>query len=400
MSRKPFPRTVGTRPFTVRITVSRGLVSCQWRGTMDPVTKKRKRPTKSWPDSPDNRKAAIAWATDYADERRKIAKAPAPPPPPPAPTLTLAALWEAYRAANAADWRPKTAAGYAAHAATACDIVGAAKVAADLTLLDLDAFKARQRARGIAHNQVRRQVGFLRQLVNWAEGRDLIARNRLRAYRYKVPLDERGEAPAEYDRGQLLKVAAELAKPQHWRARAAITLAGSLGARVNAILHLCWPDVDFRAGTVTWQPEWDKLGNRRVQPLTPRARAALEEALTHRHATEAWVFWAVRTRGRPYHYNSLHHHLTEAEDRAGVAHIPGRAFHGLRRMVVGDIGDLRHAGAWIGQASLKVTASYDRTRAADVEAGRAAIEGVERVPDVTANVISESATPTAETRKA
>jgi integrase len=287
MSRTALPVTVGDRPFTVRVTAARGLVSCQWRV-------KGKRCTKSWPDSPRRRAAALQWAKDYAAERRKIARTPVRIEAP----LTLAALWARYRAANAADWRPKTAKGYAAHAATVIDLLDGKTLVIDIGLEDLDAFKAAQRGRGIAHAQVRRQIGFVRQLVNWAEGRELLTRNRLRAYRYTTPKDEQGEEPAEYSREQLLAIAAELAKPQHWRARAAITIAGSLGPRINAVLHLCWPDVDFTAGTVTWQPEWDKLGKRRVQPLTAHARVALEEALTHRHPTEAWVFWAVKTRGR------------------------------------------------------------------------------------------------------
>jgi hypothetical protein len=55
-------------------------------------------------------------------------------------------------------------------------------------------------------------------------------------------------------------------------------------------------------------------------------------------------------------------------------------------MVVGDIGDLRAAAAWIGDSSLKVVAgAYLKQRAGDVEAGRLAIEGMERVPKTNGN---------------
>lgn len=384
MSRAAFPVTVGTRPFTVRVAVGRGLVSCQWRGARVPGKKRRKLLTKSWPDSPANRATALAYAKDYAAERQRLAKAPAEPPPAAPARLTLGELWERYKLSCAHGWRPKTARNYASHAKTLLDVLHENRAVEDTGLDEVDAYRAARRAGDathgqIAHGQVRREIGFLRQLATWAYGRGLTPANRLSAYRYRVPLDERTDGPGEYTRADLLAVAAELGKPQHWRARGAIALCGSLGARINAVLHLTWDDVDFAAGTVTWRAEWDKLGRVRVQPLTTRARAALTECLEHRHATEAWVFWAVRTRGRPYAYQSLHYHLTEAEDRAHVTHLPGRGFDGLRRMVVGDIGDLRAAAAWIGDSSLKVVAgSYLKQRASDVETGKAAIEGIEK----------------------
>ncbi len=52
-----------------------------------------------------------------------------------------------------------------------------------------------------------------------------------------------------------------------------------------------------------------------------------------------------------------------AAARAGVAHKPKRAFHGLRRFVVNELGDLQLAGWWVGQSSLRVTAGYERERA-------------------------------------
>ena len=345
--------TVGRRPFRVRVYVERGRVWCAW-------SVKGKRQTRSWRDSKANRRTAVTWAERYAAERVRLAQQPEPEVAP--RPLTLERLWTMYQLASRKDWRDKTAADYDAYYAALADVFGPQRDVAGIRLEDVDAFKARRREDGIAHSQVRRQIGFLRQLLNWAEGRELVSRNRLRAYRYVIPKDEREALPAEYARAELLRIAAELAAPRHWRARGVITLCGTLGARINAVLHLRWEDVDLDAVTVTWQAAWDKLGDTRTQPLTPMAKAALIEAHGQRHETEPWVFWAVRVKGRPYHYNSVAHHLGEAEKRAGVEHIPGRAFHGLRRMVVGDIGDLRDAGAWVGQKSLKVTAGYDRAR--------------------------------------
>ncbi len=357
----------GHRPLRVSVYAERGRVWCKW-------TVKGRPKFKSWPDSKPNRRKALAWARQYAAERRALEKqADAVPPAP----LTLASLWERYQKANAADWRAKTAKDYGQYFDVLDDVLGGSSLVGAITLEDVDGFKLARRKAGTAHSQVRRQIGFLRQLMNWAEGRELIQRNRLRAYRYVIPKDERAEPPGEYSRADLVVIAAQLEAPRHWRARGVITLCGTLGARINAVLHLRWPDVDLDAGTVAWRSEWDKLGEERVQPLTPRAKAALVEAWGQRHESEPWVFWAVRAKGRPYHYNSVVHHLWEAEKRAGVEHLAGRAFHGLRRMVVGDVGDLRDAGAWVGQKSLKVTAGYDRPRQEQVERARARIAGLE-----------------------
>lgn len=364
MSHRESLKTYGDRPYTVWVYAMAGRVYCQWA-----VGRRRK--TKSWPDAPETRKQAKAWAEDFAVERRRQGPNPTLAP------LSLGALWARYRTANAYAWRPKTKRNYEQHWGALDDHLGSATLVEALTAEDLDAFRTARRAAGIAHNQVRRQIGFLRQLVNWAEGRRLLTANTLRAYRYIVPRDERKEPPAEYRRQELVAIAAHLAAARHWRARGVITLCGTLGARINAVLHLQWTDVDLDHNQVTWRAAWDKLGEERTQPLTPRAKAALVEARGHQHASEPWVFWAVRAQGRPYHYNSVVYHLCEAEKRAHVLHLKGRAFHGLRRMVIGDIPDLRDAGAWVGQQSLQVTAKYRRTRPDQVERAREQIAGLE-----------------------
>ena len=319
----------GHRPYRVSVFVERGRVWCKWTVKGEPKFK-------SWPDSRSNRKAAQQWGRRYAAER--LAMDHPDEPAAPAAPITLRDLWARYQHANAKDWRPKTAKGYAQHFAVLEDVLGGGRAITEIGLEDVDRFKVTRREAGIAHSQVRRQIGFLRQLLNWAEGRDLLLRNRLRSYRYSTPKDEREAPPDEYSRAELLAIAAQLGARRHWRARGIIALCGTLGARINAVLHLSWKDVDLEADTVTWRAAWDKLGEERIQPLTPLARAALVEASQERHESEPWVFWAVRAKGKPFHYNSVVHHLWEAEKRAGVAHRPGREFHGLRRMVVGDVG--------------------------------------------------------------
>lgn len=359
-------KTYGDRPFAVWVYLLEGRVFCQWA-----VNGRRK--TKSWPDSPEARKEAKAWAEDFAAERRHQGQSANPP----RLALTLGALWTKYCEANAYAWRPKTRRDYEQYWAALEDRLGASTLLDALTPDDVDTYRRTRRREGIYHSQVRRQIGFLRQMLNWAEGRRLVALNALRGYRYAVPKDEREKPPAEYTRKQVLAIAAELATARHWRARVAIALCGDLGARVNSVLHLQWSDIDPQAGQVTWRAQWDKGGEERIQPLTPRANAALVEAARYKHASEPWIFWALRARGKPYHYNSLHYHLCQAEKRAKVVHLRNRAFHGLRRMVIGDIPDLRDAGAWVGQKSLETTARYVRSRPEQIERARERIAGLE-----------------------
>ena len=201
-------RTYGTRPYTVTVFTRGERVCCQWR-----VGQARK--TKSWPDSPEHRAAAREWAADYAAERRRLAGRVVSAPPP----LTLADLWAKYQLALGPTWRPKTRDNYRDYYHTIADAFTPAKVVADITLDEVDGFRDHRRRQGIAHNQVRRQIGFLRQLVNWGEGRELVTRNRLRAYRYIVAKEERGAPPDEYRRDELVRIAAQLAAPRHWRGR-------------------------------------------------------------------------------------------------------------------------------------------------------------------------------------
>ncbi len=342
----------GRRRFRVNVFVARGLVCCEWR-----VRGRRKR--KSWPDSAKTREVAKRWAEDYADERRrleldKVTVAAEP--------VTLSVLWSRYRLAQGESWRPKTRKLYDGWWKDVSAFFGPSLRADALTLDRVDEFRQARRVAGVAHGTIRRTIGFLRQLYNFGEGRELVPRNRLRAYRYVVAKDERGTEPDEYTRDEIVAIAKALDWPEQWRPRNVIRICGTHGKRVNAVLHLQWADVDFERRCVTWRAVWDKTGTERVTPMTKVSHAALFDCHRQRHPTAPWVFWSSYRPTQPLHYNGLHWHLQLAEARAGVPHKPKRAFHGLRRFVVNELGDLQLAGWWVGQSSLRVTAGYERER--------------------------------------
>jgi len=330
-------------------------VWCEWRDA------RKKRHTKSWPVSQEA--DAKRWAEEYAAERRRLMPIGGPIP-------TVAELWIKYKAANEHGWRPKTATLYADWASRLSVIK---RPVTELGHEDADALRDRLRAKKIAHGTIRRLVGFLRQMLNFAQGRRIIGQNPLATYRYQTPRSQRDARPAEYTRAELLKIAAALDWPEQWRARNVIQLCASYGARINAILHLRWEDIDFEQGGVTFRAEWDKTAETFTRPMTVVARAALLEAHGHRNES-GWVFWSRYRPTKVLRYSGLHWHLGEAEKRAGVAHIKGRAFHGLRRMVVGDIGDLTTAAQWLKQSTLAVTNQYMRERPENLERARIQLE--------------------------
>ena len=65
-----------------------------------------------------------------------------------------------------------------------------------------------------------------------------------------------------------------------------------------------------------------------------------------------------------------------------MLHKPKRAFHGLRRFVVNELGDLQLAGWWVGQSSLRVTAGYERERADGLNEARERLDRKEMAAEV------------------
>ena len=114
----------------------------------------------------------------------------------------------------------------------------------------------------------------------WAERNELITRNRLRLFRFRVSKDERVESPAEYRDDDVVKILAAL-DPKlrtQWRPFVALAVCGAQGVRQHAVLHLKWDDV--QGDTVTWQKSWDKLGRTDNPQNGPLTRKVPE----HQHA--------------------------------------------------------------------------------------------------------------------
>ena len=332
--------------------------------------------------------AALAWAEMYHAERATQGTAPV------IPQTTTRALWQAFTDSPQFHGRRKaTRRSHETRWALWQAFIKEETVAASVTLLDVDRFIVRMRKVNTRRkvprelNQVRQILQVVRAVYNYGQSRELIAKNALALFRWETPKGQEPIEPAEYSVEEFDKLLAELS-PQdgkRWRAHVALLLAGASGQRAQAIRHLRWRDIDLAAGVITWPGEYQKQGVPLERAITADIRSALFTAAHWRTAvaegrqrprgaksgaTKAalesadWVLFAEHRRDRPVSYQTLHTQMTNAETRAGVKHLEFRALHGMRRMVVGEIGeatgDLMRGLEYVGDKDAKQLKSYDR----------------------------------------
>ena len=184
-------------------------------------------------------------------------------------------------------------------------------IAEDARLEHVDQLRNALRRKGLAAGHVPRTIRLVKTVYGWAERRELLARNRLAGYRFKRAKDERDVPPPEYSVQERERLSTALSphRADQWRPWMAVTIAAHQGARMNAILHLRWVDVDLDSRTIVWRARWDKTGREWRQPLTEAAAGALGIAWVWRErdayaglgcstqVTRASASWAT-TRGR------------------------------------------------------------------------------------------------------
>lgn len=349
----------GAKRRTIRVFVETGgaMVRVQWR-------EKGKVKTESRPNTRAGRAEAKAFAKGVAD--RRIA-------PPAAPRLTLREMWKKYEDDRFQHLRPRSRALYAEYWRYFEDMWGRDVVAEDVTRDMLVKLRKMLDARGLAVTTVGEIIRTVKRVYRWAEGSELIARNRISGYEYRIAKERRPASPAEYRTDDFAKLlqAFRPALASQWRAYVVLAVCGYQGARQNAVLHLRWDDIDLEQRRVTWQSRWDKMGREWTQPLRDGTLAALEIARTHRGREEyrgAWVFWAASSKSEQptYSAQSLWRALREAEKRAKITHERRRGAHGLRRLLSGDVsaltGDPLLALHAIGDTDIRQAQRYLKKR--------------------------------------
>jgi integrase len=312
---------------------------------------------------------ATNFAAGIALEQEQAAKPAAPL------RLTVDQLWVRYVEAEFPAFRPNTKRIYRDGWKPWALFVGPATIAEDLGRDSMAQLRAELDRRGWAVNTIRKTFGVVRAVYKWALEGELIQRNRVGTYVYKVPKEQRPLSPAEFRIEDLdgMLAALPLDSARHWRAHAALAVCGNQGARQWSVLHLTWPDVDLDAGELTWRGAWDKNGVTWVQPMRDATRAVLAVAQARR--IEAgyqgpYVFFPGRTGNRQGFYTeqSLWYALVGAEARATpkIPHLPGRGAHGLRRLLAGEVheltGSVKDALDAIGDKSIQMAQRYLKKR--------------------------------------
>lgn len=322
------------------------------------------------------RKEAKAWAEGFAEERAGVEIGDA---------ATVRDVWLAYADACFPNLRPRTRDLYLERWRKFEAFIGKATEADAIQLRDVDRFVSRQRQLGASMNQTRHIVNVVRIVFAWAKSRKYVRNNELALYRWKSakgerPLEIPEHTPGEFD--AILK-ALDPDSPQHWRPWALLTIAGLQGPRVNSARHLRWSDVDEDHGVITWPAEYMKQGEVFVQPMTDTVRRALDVARRWRQRDRyegPYIFYAARKRNREpvYTYQSAWIAFRKAEQRAGIPHVPFRAFHGFRRMAAGNVYDATKdpiaAAEWIGDKDLKQMRSYLKRRGERLKAAKDAMD--------------------------
>lgn len=294
-------------------------------------------------------------------------------------TPTVGEVWELYRASSdSRELRERTRVLMADLWRYFVLVVPSYTRADDVTVLVLDQVRRtlestpRPRApNGLALSTVRHVIGAVKTVFAWAERSDVINRNRIHSFVFKVGKERRTESPAEYSADEFRRMLAALSfdVPGERTAYCLLALIGYQGVRSNAATQLRWEDVLWDDDALVWRAETDKMGNEWLQPMRAPTRAVLARLHAAQGSPgEGWVFPA-RQRGAklPYYTkNSFWLMLRKAEKRAGVPHLDRRASHGLRRMVAGDLleatGSDRLAMEGIGDRDEKQARKYVKRR--------------------------------------
>ena len=354
----PMHKTIlelGRRGQRVRVYIQGDLVRVRWR-------EHGRRRTESWPNTPENRITAKAYAEGILDGLLH-------PDPPVRPKLTLRAIWERYAEAEFPSLRSASQRRYLERWQKWERFMGRDFLADETQQEDADRYRTARTALGIVVNQIAEEVKMAKLVYAWAQRRKLITQNELALYRFKIAKEDRPSLPAEYRLEDFEKILAQFDSTSwgRWRPWAVLTLLGNQGVRTGAALHLAWDDVDLETGLLTWRARWDKVGREWQQPIRTATRHALEVCRKWREKLGyegQWVFFSqderkVKGGELPiYGQAALGYALGKAEQRAGVPHLDLRAMHGLRRMVVGEIvrltGDVAAAAQFIGDTDLRV----------------------------------------------
>lgn len=239
----------------------------------------------------------------------------------------------------------------------------------EVTLAELRAWMAAERARGLSARSLARSLSAVRAFYRWldaAEGIDCAALHVLRTPKRSVRLPR--PVPAEGARALLGAVSSDAEPWIAARDRAALTLIWGSGLRISEALGLRQRQAPLaEVIRVT-----GKGGKEREVPVLPAARQAVEHyrALCP-HAPGANDALFLGARGGPLNPRLLQKAMAAARMALGLP--PSATPHALRHSFATQLlaagGDLRAVQELLGHASLSTTQVYtgvDETRLLEI----------------------------------
>lgn len=210
--------------------------------------------------------------------------------------------------------------------------------------------------RPVKARAVEQDLRLLLAVFNWAvtvrdaNGKRLVAENPFRGF--TVPHEENPRRPIlTQDEFEKLLAAAPSVTPAM---ESLLIRADSTGHRINSIRMLRWSAIDFQANTIRWRGDQDKIGHEHVTPMVQAARSALLGELRRRGTigdSEQWVFPAPGAPSEPMSRHLARDWWDRTEMAAGIARVPGRGWHSLRRKFATELKgasfkDLCALGGW------------------------------------------------------
>jgi len=244
---------------------------------------------------------------------------------------------------------------------------GAQRLVSSLDRRDWDGFIRDRRAgrvrparakqdRSVRNRAVEQDLRLLLAVFHWAaavrdaNGQRLLLENPFTGF--TVPHEENPRRPILiHDEFEKLVAAAPSVSPTM---ETLLVVANATGHRINSIRLLRCSDIDYSANTIRWRGEQDKIGHEHVTPLVEPARGALLKE-RRRDATisgmDAWVFPAPEDPSQPMSRHLARDWWERTETAAGIARVPGRGWHSLRRKFATELKgaslkDLCALGGW------------------------------------------------------
>jgi len=218
---------LGKRGAYVRALLELGLVRVQWKES-------GRRKTESWPDTPDNRAIATAFAEGVAERLR------AGLTPQTYQAVGVRAVWDDYLTRETEHLRPTSLKTLPNRWRTFETFVGASKVASTVTRQTLDKFRAEVKRVGHVGEQIARHVQAVKQIYEWAVDRDLIPPTKATSHSYKRSRDDKPMVIPDYSPRDAKKLlgAVDARKAGDWRLYLALHVLAFAGPRQNAARHL------------------------------------------------------------------------------------------------------------------------------------------------------------------